>query len=109
MAAHDSSQQSFSCARDPHYSMSYDNEGRLASWTTPGGTTATDSFLYDNEGNRVLQRASDSTGITDTIMFDSYLEIVIHNGSTTISRYCSAGRQRVAIAPTEVLASPLDF
>src|SRR5258708_5879754 len=35
--------------------MSYDNDGRLASWTAPSGTTATDGFLYDNAGNRVLQ------------------------------------------------------
>jgi YD repeat-containing protein len=47
--------------------MSYDNEGRLASWTAPSGTTASDSFLYDNEGNRVLQRVNSGTV---TIIFD---------------------------------------
>ncbi len=36
--------------------MTYDNEGRLATWTAPSNTTASDQFLYDNEGNRVLQR-----------------------------------------------------
>ncbi|WP_149403029.1 RHS repeat-associated core domain-containing protein, partial [Dictyobacter arantiisoli] len=34
--------------------MSYDNEGRLSSWTAPGGTTPSDQFLYDNAGQRVL-------------------------------------------------------
>src|SRR6266581_5524403 len=51
--------------------MSYDNEGRLASWTAPNGTTATDTFLYDGEGNRVLQETSTSS-ITDIITFDGY-------------------------------------
>src|SRR6266699_14091 len=51
--------------------MSYDNEGRLASWTAPSGTTASDSFLYDNEGNRVLQETN-TTSITDIITFDGY-------------------------------------
>src|SRR6266571_4741215 len=46
--------------------MSYDNEGRLASWTAPNGTTASDGFLYDNEGNRVLQRVN-AGSVTDTI------------------------------------------
>src|SRR5258708_26733534 len=77
--------------------MTYDNEGRLTGWTAPSGTTASDSFLYDNEGNRVLQRTNDSNGITDTITFDSYLEIVLHNGNTTTSKYYNVGGQRVAM------------
>jgi RHS repeat-associated protein len=89
--------------------MTYDNEGRLASWTAPSGTTATDSFLYDNEGNRVLQRTSDSNGITDTITFDSYLETVIHNGTTTTTKYYSVGGQRVAMRIKGTLTNPLYY
>jgi hypothetical protein len=54
--------------------LTYDAEGRMDSWTTPSGTTASDKFLYDNEGNRVLQRTntttSGTTTVTDDITFD---------------------------------------
>ncbi len=80
--------------------MSYDNEGRLASWTAPGGTTASDQFLYDNEGNRVLQRSSTTTGsttaVSDTITFDGYTDTTISNGTTTTTKYYRAGGQNVA-------------
>jgi Pentapeptide repeats (8 copies) len=56
--------------------MSYDNEGRLAGWTAPPGTTATDGFPYDNEGNHMLQRVNIGTA-TDTITFDGYSETVL--------------------------------
>jgi RHS repeat-associated protein len=47
--------------------MTYDNEGNLATWTAPSGTTASDAFLYDNDGNRVLQRASSTTNGTTNV------------------------------------------
>ena len=89
--------------------MTYDNEGRLSGWTAPSGTTATDSFLYDNEGNRVLQRTNDSNGITDTITFDSYLEIVLHNGNTTTTKYYNVNGQRVAMRMTGTLTNPFYY
>jgi RHS repeat-associated protein len=83
--------------------MSYDNEGRLASWTAPTGTSATDSFLYDNEGNRVLQEST-SSSITDTITFDSYTETVITGGAPTTTKYYSANSQRVAMRTSSTLS-----
>jgi len=83
--------------------MSYDNEGRLASWTAPSGTTASDGFLYDNEGTRVLQRVSNGT-ITDTITFDGYTETVITGGTPTTTKYYSANSQRVAMRTNSTLS-----
>ena len=47
--------------------LSYDNEGRLASWkNAPSSpTTSTDAFASDGEGNRVAQKAV-SNGVTTT-------------------------------------------
>ena len=82
--------------------MTYDNEGRLTTWTAPSGTTASDQFLYDNEGSRVLQRTSTASGsspptVTDTITFDGYTETTINNGTTTTTKYYSVNGQRVAM------------
>lgn len=89
-------------------SLSYDVEGRLDSWTAPGGTTANDKFLYDNEGNRVLQRSSMTTGstttVTDTITFDGYTETTISGGTTTTIKYYSANGQRVALKSNGTLS-----
>jgi hypothetical protein len=76
--------------------MTYDNEGRLSSWTAPQGSTGTDQFLYDNEGNRVLQRSSTSS-VSDTITFDGYSEVVITRATSTITNYFSVAGQRVAM------------
>ena len=80
--------------------MSYDNDGRLASWTAPGGATGSEQYLYDNEGNRVLQRSStingDSTMVSDTITFDGYTDTTISNGMTTTTKYYQAAGQEVA-------------
>ncbi len=84
--------------------MTYDNEGRLATWTAPSGTTASDSFLYDNEGNRVLQRTSDSNGITDIITFDGFAETAITGSTTTLTRYYSAAGQRIAMRQGNTLS-----
>jgi hypothetical protein len=54
--------------------MGHDNVGRLASWTAPTGTTATDGFPYDNAGDRMLQRVNNGTV---TIIFDGYSETVL--------------------------------
>ena len=71
--------------------MSYDNEGRLASWTAPSGTTASDQFLYDNAGKRVLQRTSTTSGstttVTDTITFESLTEVSLSGGTTSTIKY----------------------
>jgi RHS repeat-associated protein len=83
--------------------MSYDNEGRLASWTAPSGTTGTDGFLYDNEGNRVLQRVNTGS-VTDTITFDGSTETVITGGTPTTTKYYSAGGQRVAMRTSSALS-----
>jgi RHS repeat-associated protein len=77
--------------------LSYDNEGRLTSWTAPSGTTASDTFLYDAEGNRVLQSATSGTAVTDTITFDGYTETTISGGTTTTLNYYSLNGQRVAV------------
>ncbi len=83
-------------------SMSYDNESRLASWTAPGGTTATDAFLYDNEGHRVLQLASRTTGGNTTtsaiITFDGVTETTITNGTTSTIKYYTLAGQPFAMA-----------
>jgi RHS repeat-associated protein len=83
--------------------MSYDNEGRLASWTAPSGTTASDSFLYDNEGNRVLQRVNTGT-VTDTITFDGYSETVLTGGTITPTKYYNVNGQRVAMKTNSTLS-----
>ena len=83
--------------------MTYDNEGRLATWTAPSGTTASDSFLYDNEGNRVLQRISDSNGISDTITFDGYTEKVINGSTTTTSKFYTVNAMRLAMRQASTL------
>ena len=64
--------------------MSYDNEGRLASWKAPQGSTGTDQFLYDNEGNRVLQHSSPAS-VTDTITFDGYSEVSVGEPQSEMS------------------------
>ncbi len=79
--------------------MTYDNEGRLVTWTAPSGTSANTKYLYDNEGNRVLYRTSTTVNgvntTTNTITFDGYTEIA-PNGSNTIKYYSENG-QRVAM------------
>ncbi|MEO6892195.1 MAG: RHS repeat-associated core domain-containing protein [Ktedonobacteraceae bacterium] len=81
--------------------MTYDSEGRLASWTVPSGTTSSINYLYDNEGNRVLQHQSTTTGstttTTDTVTFDSYTETVITGGTTLTTQFYTVGGQRVAM------------
>ncbi|GCE23174.1 hypothetical protein KDK_69740 [Dictyobacter kobayashii] len=81
--------------------MTYDNEGRLATWVAPNGTVASDQFLYDNSGQRVLQRASNTVGSTtttsDTISFDGYTDVTITGGTTSTTKYYSAGGQKVAM------------
>ena len=81
--------------------MTYDNEGRLDTWTAPSGTTASDQFLYDNSGNRVLQRSSTTTGstttVTDTITFDGYTEVTISGGNTSTIKYYRANEQSIAM------------
>ncbi len=83
--------------------MSYDNEGRLASWTAPSGTTATDGFLYDNAGNHVLQRVNNGT-VTDTITFDGYSETVLSGGTITPTKYYNINGQRVAMRTNSTLS-----
>ncbi|GCE23166.1 RHS repeat-associated core domain-containing protein [Dictyobacter kobayashii] len=81
--------------------MTYDNEGRLATWVAPNGTVASDHFLYDNTGQRVLQSASNTVGSTtttsDTISFDGYTDVTITGSTTSTTKYYSAGGQRVAM------------
>lgn len=77
--------------------MTYDNEGRLVSWTASSGTTASDEFLYDAEGNRVLQRSSVTSGgtttVSDIITFDGFTDTTITDGtSSTITYYNLAGQ-----------------
>src|SRR6266699_6276003 len=83
--------------------MSYDNEGRLASWTAPSGTTASDGFLYDKEGNRVLQRVNTGS-VTDTITFDGYSETVLSGGTITPTKYYNVNGQRVAMRTNSTLS-----
>ena len=82
--------------------MSYDNEGRLVSWTAPSGTTASDSFLYDAEGHRVLQLASSTSGGTTTtsaiITFDGVTETTLANGTTSTIKYYTLAGQAFAMA-----------
>src|SRR5579863_8427088 len=90
-------------------SMTYDNEGRMSSWTAPSGTTASDAYLYDPSGNRVLQRTSSTTGgtttVTDTITFDNYTETsIIVGGATTTAKFYSIAGQRVAMKMSGTLS-----
>jgi RHS repeat-associated protein len=82
--------------------MTYDNKGRLISWTASSGTTASDQFLYDAEGNRVLQRMSSTVGstttITDIVMFDGFTETSITSGTISSSKYYLLGGQPLALA-----------
>jgi RHS repeat-associated protein len=88
--------------------MSYDNAGRLASWTAPTGLNENDQYLYDNEGNRVLQRSSTTTNGTttssDTITFDNLTEVSIAAGVTTITNYYRVSGQRVALRKGAILS-----
>ncbi|GCF10715.1 RHS repeat-associated core domain-containing protein [Dictyobacter arantiisoli] len=85
--------------------MSYDNEGRLASWTAPGASMPSDQFLYDNAGNRVLQRVSTGgSNPTDTITFDNYTEISINAGGTSTTKYYMSGGQKVAMRKDGILS-----
>jgi YD repeat-containing protein len=83
--------------------MTYDTQGRLASWTAPSGTSANEQFLYDNEGNRVLQRTVSTVGSTttvnDTITFDGYTQTsIINEASPTTTKYYTAAGHTVAMA-----------
>jgi RHS repeat-associated protein len=98
-----SSSQSCASGAQTGAIMTYDNEGRLASWKAPQGSTGTDQFLYDNEGNRVLQRSSTSS-VSDTITFDGYSEVVITGGTSTITNYFSVAGQRVAMRKGAILS-----
>jgi hypothetical protein len=70
--------------------MSYDDAGRLSSWTVPSAATPSDQFLYDNASNRVLQRISNgSSGLTDTISFDGYTDVTINGSQTATIKYYS--------------------
>jgi RHS repeat-associated protein len=81
--------------------LTYDNEGRLSSWTAQVNKTGSDTFLYDGEGNRVLQSASSTTNgvttVTDTITFDSYSEVTMSGGTTTTLTYYSLNGERLAV------------
>ncbi len=82
--------------------MTYDNEGRLATWMAPSGTTASDSFLYGNEGNRVLQRTSTTSGgtttVSDIITFDTFTDTTITNGTVSVIKYYTLAGQPIAMA-----------
>ena len=87
--------------------MSYDNEGRLSSWTAPGASTTTpsDQFLYDNSGTHVLQRIENgSDSPTETISFDGYTDVTIHGGQTSTTKYYSAAGKTVAMRKDGVLS-----
>src|SRR6185312_903153 len=77
--------------------MTYDNAGRLDTWTAPSGTTASDQILYDNNGNRVLQSTNVNATVTDTIYFDGYTETSISGGTTTTTKFYAAGGQTIAM------------
>ncbi|HEY1349190.1 MAG TPA: RHS repeat-associated core domain-containing protein [Ktedonobacteraceae bacterium] len=76
--------------------LTYDNEGRLASWTAPGETGASATYLYDNEGTRVLTTATQNGTPTDTIFFDTCTETLITAGTTTTTTYYAINGQRLA-------------
>ncbi len=88
--------------------MSYDNAGRLVSWTAPTGLGENDQYLYDNEGNRVLTRSSTTTNGTttssDTITFDNLTEVDIAAGVTTVTNYYNVSGQRVAMRKGAILS-----
>ncbi len=88
--------------------MSYDNVGRLVSWTAPTGLGENDQYLYDNEGNRVLTRSSTTTNGTttssDTITFDNLTEVDIAAGVTTVTNYYNVSGQRVAMRKGAILS-----
>ncbi|GER89996.1 hypothetical protein KDW_41580 [Dictyobacter vulcani] len=88
--------------------LTYDNEGRLETWTAPSGTTASDQYLYDNSGQRVFQHSSSTlagnTSKTDTITFDGATDVTTTNGATSTTKYYSAGGQRVAMKKDGVLS-----
>ncbi|GER89975.1 hypothetical protein KDW_41370 [Dictyobacter vulcani] len=88
--------------------LTYDNEGRLETWTAPSGTTASDQYLYDNSGQRVFQHSSSTlagnTSKTDTITFDGATDVTTTNGVTSTTKYYSVGGQRVAMKKDGVLS-----
>ena len=88
--------------------LSYDNLGRLASWTGANGLQSSEQYLYDNEGNRVLRHDSTTSGTTtttDTITFDGLTEVSLVNGAApTITNYYSVAGQRVAMRKGAILS-----
>ncbi|GER89970.1 hypothetical protein KDW_41320 [Dictyobacter vulcani] len=88
--------------------LTYDNEGRLETWTAPSGTTASDQYLYDNSGQRVFQHSSSTlagnTTKMDTITFDGTTDVTTTNGVTSTTKYYSVGGQRVAMKKDGVLS-----
>lgn len=76
--------------------MSYDNEGRLDSWTAQSRTSADETYLYDNSGTLVLTTSSVNGTPTDTINFDNYTETVLTGGTTVTTKYYSIVGQRLA-------------
>jgi RHS repeat-associated protein len=92
-------------------SMTYDNEGRLSSWSAASGTSASETSLYDNEGNQVLVTNVQNGHPVGTLYFDGYTETTIADGSTTTTKYYSINGQRLAMrvggATLEYLVSDL--
>jgi RHS repeat-associated protein len=88
--------------------MTYDNEGRLETWTAPSGTTANAQYLYDTAGNRVFAHTSSTVGGTattvDTMTFDGYTDVTTTNGTVSTTKYYMAGGQRVALKKDGVLS-----
>ncbi|HEU5378530.1 MAG TPA: RHS repeat-associated core domain-containing protein, partial [Ktedonobacteraceae bacterium] len=76
--------------------MTYDNQGRLVSWTAPSGTSADKTYLYDNQGNQVLATSAVGGTSTDTVYFDNYTETVLTSGTTATTKYYSLNGQRLA-------------
>jgi RHS repeat-associated protein len=85
--------------------MSYDNEGRLSSWTAAGAATPSDQFLYDNAGNRVLQRINNGmSSPTDIISFSGCTDGTINGGQTSTTKYYSAGGKMIAMSKDGVIS-----
>jgi hypothetical protein len=77
--------------------MTDDNQGQLASWTTPSGVVDSAHSLYNNQGNRVLTNSANAGTTTNTISFDGYTETVLSGGTTTTTTYYTANGTRLAV------------
>ncbi len=77
--------------------LSYDMEGRLASWQNqPGTPSSTANYLYDGAGNRVAMQTTVNGTTTLTAYIGGIEEVQTTGGATTTTTYYTVSGTRIA-------------